>query len=201
MDIKVPEYLSALRGKTLVLLDGSNLYGSTQGLGFDIDFHKLRTYFRNALDLVDTHFFATIDMTSEGKSRVIPFLDALEFGGYQVSRKEVHRPIQSKGRETIDVEIAVAALDAVETVENLRNIIIFSGNGDLESLVRSLRRRGIFVMIVSSAETNPPMSIKVRKAASYFVEIQEIITAAQAAKGNTLNPGFNRQNEFVPANG
>lgn len=196
---KVPEYLTMLRGKTLVLLDGSNLYGSTQVLGFDIDFKKLRTYLRSTIDLVDTHFFATIDMSSEGKSRVIPFLDALEFGGYQVSRKEVHRSNQSRGRETIDVEIAVAALDAVDTVPDLRNIIIFSGNGDLESLVRSLRRRGVFVMIVSSAETTPPMSLKVRRAASIFVEIQEIVTAAQAAKGNTLNSGFNRQNEFVPA--
>lgn len=196
---QVPSYLSHLRGKTLVMIDGSNLYSSTRLLNFDIDYKRLITFFRRAVDLVDAQFFASIDLDAGSKQKVVPFLDALNFAGYKVNRKEVRRAQQSKGRDTIDVEIAVAGMEAAITIPNLRNIIIFSGNGDLESLIHALRRRGLFVMVVSTTETVAhAASLRVQRAASEFVEIQEIITAAQAAMGMTLNASFSRENEFVP---
>lgn len=195
----VPSYLSHLRGKTLVMIDGSNLYSSTLMLNFDIDYKRLMSFFRRSVDLVDAQFFASIDLDAGKKHKVVPFLDMLTFAGYKVHRKEVRRAQQSKGRDTIDVEIAVAGMEAAITIPDLRNIIIFSGNGDLESLIHALRRRGLFVMVVSTTETpTHPASLRVQRAASEFVEIQEIITAAQAAMGMALNPTFGRQNTFVP---
>jgi len=47
----------------------------------------------------------------------------------------------------MDIELAI---DAMELAPNIDHIVIFSGDGDFQSLVKSLQRQGVRVSVVST---------------------------------------------------
>ena len=54
----------------------------------------------------------------------------------------------------MDIELAV---DAMEFIEHLDHVVIFSGDGDFRSLVEPLQHKRKSVSVISTFSTNPPM--------------------------------------------
>ncbi len=69
----------------------------------------------------------------------------------------------------MDIELAV---DAMEIVDHVDHIVLFSGDGDFRSLVEALQRRGRKVSVVSTLQTQPPMiADDLRRQADHFVDL------------------------------
>lgn len=84
-------------------------------------------------------------------------IDWLDYNGYTVVTKATKEFIDRFGRRKVkgnmDIELAV---DAMELAENIDQMVLFSGDGDL---VRwsAVQRRGVRVTVVSTIASQPPM--------------------------------------------
>ena len=52
---------------------------------------------------------------------------------------------------------------------------IFSGDGDFQSLVKSLQRQGVRVSVVSTTRSHPPMiADELRRQADNYIDLEEL---------------------------
>jgi uncharacterized LabA/DUF88 family protein len=59
-------------------------------------------------------------------------------------------------KRSVGVDIAV---DALEIARQIDHTFLFSGDGDLRSVVEAVKRMGVRVTVVSSIRTKPPMVV------------------------------------------
>jgi uncharacterized LabA/DUF88 family protein len=58
---------------------------------------------------------------------------------------------------------------------HIDHLVLFSGDGDLRSLVEAVQRLGVHVTIVSSISSQPPMCAdELRRQADVFIDIVEL---------------------------
>ena len=63
----------------------------------------------------------------------------------------------------------------MEIAEHVDQIVLFSGNGDLRSLVEAVQRRGARVTVVSTISSQPPMiADDLRRQADVFIDLMEL---------------------------
>lgn len=161
--------------KTIVLIDGMNLYRTAKTLGFEIDFKKFLAELGSYGNVVRTKYFTCVD-EDDDDSAVIPLLDWLSYNGYSVVAKSVRAFTDSEGRNRIkgkiDVELTVDAMEAARYVDK---IILVSGNGDFCSLLESLKRQGKRCTIISSVASDPPMCAdSLRRQADELIDLAKI---------------------------
>jgi uncharacterized LabA/DUF88 family protein len=146
----------SMTNKTLLLIDGPNLYATTKTLGFDVDFKKVLQEFRKREPSFLRANYYTALADDETTTPLVPLIDWLDYNGYSVITKPVKTFTDADGRRktkgNMDIEIAV---DAMEMAPHLDHIVLFSGDGDFRSLVEALQRRGVRVTVVSSIATQP----------------------------------------------
>ena len=162
-------------GKMLLLIDGPNLYGTAKSLGFDIDYKKLLQEFRSRGDLLRANYYTALNDDDEF-SAITPLIDWLDYNGYSVISKPVKSFTDAEGRRknkgNMGVEIAV---DAMEMAPHVKQMVLFSGDGDFRSLVEAVQRRGVYVTVASSISSNPSMcSAELRRQADAFLEITDL---------------------------
>ncbi|WP_137388092.1 NYN domain-containing protein [Rhodoligotrophos defluvii] len=161
--------------RTALFIDGANLYATAKALGFDIDYKRLLSLFRNKGRLVRAIYYtALVDDTEYSPIR--PLIDWLDYNGYSVVTKPTREFTDSFGRRKIkgnmDIELAV---DVMEMSANLDHVILFSGDGDFRSLVEAVQRRGLKVSVVSTLATKPPMvSDDLRRQADQFIDLMDL---------------------------
>ncbi len=161
--------------RTALFLDGSNLYATAKALGFDIDYKKLLTFFRERTRLVRAIYYTAL-MDEAEYSPLRPLIDWLDYNGYMVVTKPVKEFTDSMGRRKIkgnmDIELAV---DMMRLAPRLDHIILFSGDGDFRSLVEAVQLEGCRVTIISSVATKPSMiADDLRRQADTFVDLDEL---------------------------
>lgn len=167
--------------KVAIFIDGSNLYATAKALGFDIDYSKLLSVFKDGLTRA---FYYSAKLPREfdsktGKDKddpLIPLFDWLSYNGYTFVTKPTKEFTDVNGRRKIkgnmDIEIAV---DALELAHHVDNIILFSGDGDFTPLVHALHRAGTTVTVVSTIVTTPPMiADELRRIADKFIDLAEL---------------------------
>jgi uncharacterized LabA/DUF88 family protein len=173
------------REKLAVFIDGANLYATSRTLGFDIDYRRLLTYFREQSYLVRVAYYTALAEDQEYSS-LRPLIDWLDYNGYKVVTKPTKEFTDSQGRRRVkgnmDIELAV---DAMEICEHIDHFVLFSGDGDFRYLVEALQRRGKKVTVASSLRTQPPMiADDLRRQADHFLEISNLATrVARDANG------------------
>ena len=163
------------RERIQVFIDGANLYGGTRGLGFDIDFKKLRQYFLDQGYVLRFNYYTAI-LDSEEISSIRPLIDWLDYNGYRIVSKPAKEFTDSLGRRKIkgnmDIEIAVGILEQCHKTDH---VVLFSGDGDFTSLVSAVQRKGIKVTVISTMRTTPPMiADDLRRAADHFIDLETI---------------------------
>jgi len=170
-----------------ILIDGSNLHAAVTALRFNIDYKKLLEGFGGSL--YKAFYFTALPPDNE-QSSLQPLIDFLEFNGFTVVKKlwkefnhsqtftcsECNKPNTLHTRKTkgnMDIEIAVIA---EEIAPYIKNLFLFSGDGDFRFLVEALQRRhGIHVTVVSTISTNPIMCADIlRRQADAFIDLVDM---------------------------
>jgi uncharacterized LabA/DUF88 family protein len=165
-----------MTNKTLLIIDGPNLYATTKTLGFDIDYKKVLQEFRRREPALLRANYYTAVADDETMTPIVPLIDWLDYNGYSVITKPSKTFTDADGRRkkkgNMDIEIAV---DAMELAPYLDHIVLFSGDGDFRSLVEALQRRGVRITVVSSVATQPPMCAdELRRQADSFIDLTEL---------------------------
>ena len=162
--------------KIALFIDGANLYATTKGLGFDIDYKRLLKEFQSRGNLLRAFYYTAL-IEDQEYSSIRPLLDWLDYNGYTVVTKPAKEFTDSTGRRKVkgnmDIELAV---DAMELAAHLDHIVLFSGDGDFRPLVESIQRRGVRVTVVSTIVTQPPMvADELRRQADIFLDLAELM--------------------------
>jgi uncharacterized LabA/DUF88 family protein len=162
-------------GKIALFIDGAKLHSAVRALGFEIDFKKLLEMFESRGSLLRAFYYTTIMEDLEYCS-VRPLIDWLDYNGYTVVTKAAKEFTDETGRRrtkgNIDIELAVGALEIAEHVDE---IVLFSGEGNLRSLLTALQRRGIKITIVSTLAGAPPMvADELRRQADEFIDLRAV---------------------------
>jgi uncharacterized LabA/DUF88 family protein len=161
--------------KTVVLIDGRNLYATAKALGFDLDYKKLLAEFRSRGNLLRAKYYTAVNEDEEF-STITPLLDWLAYNGYSVATKPLKTFTDSEGRRkskgNMDIELAV---EAMELAAHVDHIVLFSGDGDFRSLVQAIQRRGVRVTVVSSIACQPPLCAdELRRVADAFIDLADL---------------------------
>jgi uncharacterized LabA/DUF88 family protein len=162
--------------KIALFIDGANLYATTKGLGFDIDYKRLLKEFQSRGYLMRAFYYTAL-IEDQEYSSIRPLLDWLDYNGYTVVTKPVKEFTDSTGRRKVkgnmDLELAV---EAMELSPHIDHMVLFSGDGDFRPLVEAVQRRGVRVTVVSTISTQPPMiADELRRQADVFLDLVELM--------------------------
>jgi uncharacterized LabA/DUF88 family protein len=180
--------MSSHSSKIALFIDGANLYTTAKALGFGIDYERLLKEFQRRGTLVRAFFYITI-IEDQGNSSIRPLLDWLDYNGYTVVTKAVKESFGSIGRRktkgSMDIELTI---DAMELVEHIDEMVLFSGDGDFRPLVDAMQRRGVRVTVVSTTSTQPPMiADELRRQADLFTDLIELKPLIARELPNQMN--------------
>jgi uncharacterized LabA/DUF88 family protein len=161
--------------KTVVFIDGANLYATARGLEFDIDYKKLLTLFREESNLVRAYYY-TVLIEDQEYSPIRPLVDWLDYNGYTLVTKPAKDFTDSQGRRrirnSIDVDLAV---DMLEIAERVDHVVLFSGDGGYRRLVEAVQRRGARVTVVSTtAGGSASVDDELRRQADSFIDVRDL---------------------------
>ncbi len=174
-----------------LFIDGANLYATAKSLGFDIDYKRLLTFFRQKGQLVRAQYYTAL-IEDQEYSSIRPLIDWLDYNGYTMVTKPTKEFTDSMGRRKIkgnmDIELAVDAMKMVRAVDH---IVLFTGDGDFRALVAALQQEGKRVSVVSTLQTQPPMvADELRRQADQFVDLADLeqhIGRDQAARPQRMD--------------
>lgn len=161
--------------KAALFIDGANLYLTSRSVGFDVDFRKLLAYFKIKTRLIRAFYFTAIP--EEGEHAVIrPLIDWLEYNSYSIISKPAKEFTDAYGRRKIKGNMVVdIAVQAMQIAPYIDHIILFSGDGDLRCLVEAVQKKGVFVTVVSSIASHPPvLADELRRQANEFIELASL---------------------------
>ena len=161
--------------KTVVFIDGANLYATSRGLDFDIDYKKLLAMFRDRSDLIRAYYY-TVLIEDQEYSPIRPLVDWLDYNGYTLITKPAKDFTNSSGRRRIRNSINVdLAVDMLEIAERVDHIVLFSGDGGYHRLIEAVQRRGTRVTVISTVATNAAaIADELRRQADSFVDLNTL---------------------------
>jgi len=172
-----------------LFIDGPNLHATARTLGFDIDYKRLLAEFRSRGEVLRALYYTAIVEDLESSS-IRPLLDWLDYNGYTVVTKPAKEFFDASGRRKIkgnmEIDLAVDAMELVATVDEM---ILFSGNGDFSPLIEAVQRRGVRVTVVSTLVSKPPMIADgLRRQADAFIDLAELRTKIGRDAAERLAP-------------
>ncbi|WP_115936878.1 NYN domain-containing protein [Aestuariispira insulae] len=158
-----------------LFIDGANLYSAARALGFDIDYKKLLSVFREKGQMIRAFYYTALFEDQE-YSPIRPLVDWLDYNGYTMVTKPAKEFTDAQGRRKIkgnmDMELAI---DVLEMAQHLDHVVLFSGDGDFRRLVEAIQRKGVRVTVVSTIKSSPPMiADELRRQADNFIELSAI---------------------------
>ena len=169
--MRVERHLLKQTQKIAIFIDGANVYATVKSLGFEIDYKRLLNEFRSRGLLLRSFYYTAVFEHSERPS-LQPLLDWLAYNGFTVVTKAGKEFIDQSGRPKIKSNVNVQlAIDAMEIAPRIDQMVLFSGDGDLRSLVQAVQRQGIRVVVVSSTPTAAQV---LRRQADEFIDINEL---------------------------
>jgi len=161
--------------KTVVFIDGANLYATARGLDFDIDYKKLLAMFRTGCNLVRAYYY-TVLIEDQEYSPIRPLVDWLDYNGFTLVTKPAKDFTDSAGRRrirnSVDVDLAV---DMLEIADKVDHIVLFSGDGGYRRLIEAVQRRGAHVTVISTVANNTAtIADELRRQADCFVDLTSL---------------------------
>ena len=158
-----------------VFIDGANLHATARTLGFDIDYKRLLKEFQSRGTLLRAFYYTAIIEGQEYLS-IRPLIDWLDYTGYTVVTKATKEFIDASRRRKVTGNMVIElAVNAMELAEHVDQIVLFSGDGNIRSLVEAVQRRGVRVTVVSTISSRPPMiADELRRQADVFSDHVEL---------------------------
>lgn len=176
-------------------IDGANFWQACNRLDLNIDFRKLGAWLVETFDCTRINYYTAVKTERDQQQQKLrPLLDWLSYNGFNV----VEKPARLKGfdenkqalyKGNMDIEIAI---DCARLVHNtaIRRVLLFSGDGDFEPIVRYMQEYGAHVTVVSTNQSTPPiLAENLRKAADGYFDIQDIrvLIEKDERKGDTIH--------------
>jgi uncharacterized LabA/DUF88 family protein len=161
-----------------MFIDGANLHATAKTLGFDIDYKRLIKEFQSRGTVARAFYYTTL-IEDPKFSSIRPLIDWLNYNGFTVITKPAKEFDDGEGRRKFKRSMSVElAVNAMELVEHVDQIVLFSGDGDFRSLVGAVQRRGVHVTVVSTMKSHPPMiADELRRQADVFTNLAELKAA------------------------
>ena len=158
-----------------LFIDGANLYATCKALGFDIDYNRLLEEFQRRGELIRAFYYTAI-IDDQEYSSIRALVDWLDYNRYTVVTKTAKEHVDAVGRRKLKGNMGVElAVDAMGLVEQIDQMVLFSGDGDFRSLVEAVQRHGVRVTVISTIAVQPPMiADELRRQADVFIELREL---------------------------
>jgi len=177
--------------REVVLIDGANNHACCMLLGFSMDYAKLLKLFP---DLLRAYYFTALPPKNV-ESSIRPTTDYLSYNGYTLIQKE-SKIYQNEGMDkpkikgNMDCEMILTAVDLVQYITHMH---LFTGDGDFSALVAWVKARGVHVTVWSSIQTDPPMIANtLRREADVFRDINSIRTNVKQDALNSPKTGWRK---------
>lgn len=164
----------------ILLIDGSNIYEAAKSINLRIDYKRLLDLFSEDGELVRAYYFTALPNRSV-ESPNIKLADWLSYNGYIVIDKEITKYVDVDGTEKIkgnmDIEIAAYAYEAATIV---KEIVLFSGDGDFTIIVDKIQQRYTTKFtVVSSLKM---INNKLRKQSDEFIDLEALRSEIQQVR-------------------
>jgi uncharacterized LabA/DUF88 family protein len=157
--------------KFALFIDGAHLHATSKSLGFDIDFKRLLQEYESRGTLLRALYYTAIIQDQE-YSTIRPLIDWLDYNGYTVVSKPARELDDGEGRRKVKRSMSIElVIDALELSDHIDHIVLFSGDGDLRSLVEAVQRRGVYVTVVSTLSM---IADPLRRQADVFTDLVEL---------------------------
>lgn len=185
--------------KTVVFIDGANLYATARGMDFDIDYKKLLAMFREKTDLLRACYY-TVLIEDQEYSPIRPLVDWLDYNGYTLVTKPAKDFTDSTGRRRIRSSISVdLAVDMLEIADKVDHIVLFSGDGGYRRLIEAVQARGARVSVISTVSNGAAVvADELRRQADSFIDLRDL--RAEIARERSGRPasddGFDDEDEY-----
>ena len=175
--------------RTVLFIDGANLYSAARALQFDIDYKRLLDLFRTKGQLIRAYYY-TVLIEDQEYSPIRPLVDWLDYNGYTLVTKPAREFTDQSGRRRIrnstDVELAVDMMDLADRIDHA---VLFSGDSAYRRLIEAVQRRGCRVSVVSTVKSAPPLAAdEVRRQADVFVELADLRPEIERARAERRPP-------------
>jgi uncharacterized LabA/DUF88 family protein len=157
--------------RTVIFIDGSNVYAASKKLGIDIDYKRLLKYYGD--DLIRAYYYTAVIEDATEYVSIKPLLDWLSYNGYKLVTKPAKTFIDpvtglTKVKGNMDGELIV---DAMELIPHIDRMILFSGDGDFECLIHAMQRKGVKCDVVSTLSM---CADELRRAADEFIDLVDL---------------------------
>jgi len=160
--------------RTVVFIDGDNLYYSTKSLGLTLDFAKFHDLLIQTFGESVLYYYSTIDPTA---NQQISFLRYLQRTGYRVKSYPLRKIGESvRYTSAINVQLAV---DAVSVSQYFDKVVIVSGDKDFVPLLRTLKELGRKIIVLSLPIVT---SVELRQEADQFLNLDELFSQSGLPK-------------------
>lgn len=160
--------MSPKESRTVIFIDGDNLYYSAKSLGRILDFAKFHDLLIQTFGESALYYYLTVDPTA---NQQIAFLRYLQRTGYRVKSYPLRKIGESVHyTSAIDVQLAV---DAVSISQYFDKVVIVSGDRDFVPLLRTLKELGRKVIVLSLPIVT---SIELRQEADQFLNLEELFS-------------------------
>lgn len=180
--------LTTKSGKSLILIDYSNLHYGLKQADWEIDFYRLFNFLKSEVDIFEAYHFEgyfpenspcpvkkyqTAQNNAERKKRKFKYFDKLREIGFRIETKPISSIYDStkgdfKNKCNFDVEITLLALDKLSCYDN---IILFSGDGDFTKLIRYLKGKFKQTIVISASSR---INNSLKKTANVFININTL---------------------------
>lgn len=161
--------------KTALFIDGSNTHATAKALRLDIDYARVRAYYKDTL--LRAYYYTAVLPDTEGFVSIKPLIDYLSYNGYSVVTKptktytdEVTGQTRVKGNMDLDI-----AVQAMQIAPYIQHAVFFTGDGDFKPLILAMQGIGVRCDVVSSIETEPSMCAdELRRACDVFTDMASL---------------------------
>ena len=170
--------------RVVLLIDGANLFHTTQNLRFAVDYKRMFDMFALYATVVRVIYFTpykeSLESTHGGNTAYISMqklIDWMEYNGISVVKKKVQewtdaKTGKRKSKANLDVDIAVGFVKALEYCDR---IYMFSGDGDFVPLISYGKDKGKQITVISSLVSNPVVvSDELRRVADDFIDLKDL---------------------------
>jgi uncharacterized LabA/DUF88 family protein len=161
--------------RTLLFIDGPDLYAISRSIGMDIDFRRLKAFFQERCHLVRAFYYTTV-VQQDQVSTNRPLVDWLDYNGFALVTKSARVRTAPDGRQHVNTNMRVElAVDALEFSRSADHIVLFSSDSAFCHLVSSLQRHGKRVTVVSTLKSSgSAVADELRRQSDQFIDLADL---------------------------
>ena len=152
-----------------IFIDEANIYHSQKTLGWQIDYLKLKKYFKAQGEITVLNFYTSFLNTNGPQNKRF---ETLSQNGFTIIKKKLKFIKSTDGhfikKGNLDIELA---LDAYKQKDQYDNFVLFSGDSDFEYLLKLLKKEGKIIWIFS---TGGHISQENIKATDNYIDLKKI---------------------------